>query len=41
MPSVNAEEFDTVAASAVEVNDAVVLDVEDTHRDEERDEDAG
>jgi hypothetical protein len=38
---VNAEEVDTVAASAVEVNDAVVVVVEDTHHDEERNEDDG
>ena len=40
-PSVNAEKVDTVAASAVEVSDFVVVVVEGTHCDEERDEDDG
>ena len=38
---VNAEEVDIVAESALEVNDVVVVVVEDTHRDEERNEDDG
>jgi hypothetical protein len=36
---VNAEEVDTVTASAVEVNDVVVVVVEDTHLDKEMNED--
>ena len=40
LAALSSEEVDTVAASAVEVNDVVVVG-KDTHRDEERNEDGG